>query len=77
MYMTVLDGKKGSSYYVKEMNLLHQVEIRLQALGLTIGTKITILNNKRNGAVIFKVRGTRLAVGKEIAQAIQIGGDES
>lgn len=77
MYMTVLDGKKGSSYYVKEMNLLHQVEIRLQALGLTIGTKITILNNKRNGAVIFKVRGTRLAVGKEIAEAIQIGGDES
>lgn len=73
--MTVLDGKKGKSYYVEEMNLLHQVEIRLQALGLTSGTKLTILNNKRNGAVIFKVRGTRLAVGKEIAEAISIRED--
>lgn len=70
--MTVKDGKKGHSYLVQNMNLENQTAYRLQALGLTEGTKLTILNNKRRGAVIFRVRGTRLAIGKEIAQAIEI-----
>lgn len=70
--MTVADGVIGKSYFVESIELEHQVGIRLQALGLTEGTKVTILNNKRNGAVIFKVRGTRLAVGKEIARSICI-----
>ena len=70
--MTVREGKKGYSYLVQNMNLENQVAYRLQALGLTEGTTLTILNNKRRGAVIFKVRGTRLAVGREIAGAIEI-----
>ncbi len=70
--MTVRDGKKGHSYQVQTMILDNQIAYRLQALGLTEGTTLTILNNKRRGAVIFRVRGTRLAVGKEIAQAIEI-----
>lgn len=70
--MTVANGEIGKSYLVVSMELEDQVGIRLQALGLTEGTKVTILNNKRSGAVIFKVRGTRLAVGKEIARAISI-----
>lgn len=70
--MTVGSGIIGKHYVVETIQLEHQVESRLQALGLTEGTKITILNNKRGGAVIFKVRGTRLAVGKEIARAISI-----
>lgn len=70
--MTVREGVKGSSYLVQSMALEHETAYRLQALGLTEGTTITILNNKRQGAVIFKVRGTRLAVGREIAQAIEI-----
>ncbi len=70
--MTVRDGKIGCSYIIEKMNLAKETEFRLQALGMTIGTKITILNNKRSGAVIFKVRGTRLAIGKEFAEAISI-----
>lgn len=70
--MTVLQGKIGETYVVEELSLAHESGMRLQALGLTAGTKLTILNNKRSGAVIFKVRGTRLAVGKEIASAIAI-----
>ena len=30
------------------------------------------LNKKNQGAVIIKVRGTRFAIGKEIADAIEI-----
>ena len=70
--MTIKEGKIGCSYLVQNMQLEHQTSYRLQALGLTEGTKLTILNNKRRGAVIFRVRGTRLAVGREIAKAIEI-----
>lgn len=48
------------------------VERRLEALGLTAGTNITVLNKKKDGASIVKVRGTRFAVGKRIAAGIHI-----
>ena len=48
------------------------VERRLEALGLTTGTQITVLNKKQNGALIVKVRGTRFALGQHIAAGIQI-----
>ncbi len=70
--MTLREGKIGESYLVESLSLEKETEFRLQALGMTIGTKIVILNNKRSGAVIFKVRGTRLAIGKEFAEAIRI-----
>lgn len=48
------------------------VERRLEALGLTAGTNITVLNKKKDGAIIVKVRGTRFAVGRQIAAGIHI-----
>ena len=41
-------------------------------LGLTMGTPLTLLNKKRSGAVIVKLRGTRFAFGKEIADGIDV-----
>lgn len=70
--MTLLEGIIGTTYVVDQLSLPHEVEIRLQALGLTNGTKVSVLNNKKSGSVIFKVRGTRLAVGKQIANAIWV-----
>lgn len=70
--MNLLYGTIGSSYIVDSLELEGNTLRRLQALGLTIGTKINVLNNKRSGSVIFKVRGTRLAVGKKIAGLIII-----
>ena len=45
---------------------------RLEALGLNEMTKLQIQNSKRGGAFIIKVRGTRLAIGKRIAQGIEV-----
>lgn len=70
--MTLCDGKINHSYIVQSIFLEDATQIRLKALGLTDGTSITILNNKRGGSVIFTVRGTRLAVGKHIAKEIEI-----
>lgn len=70
--MNLLNGAMGSEYIVRNINVDENVGRRLQALGLTNGTKIKILNNKKSGSVIFKVRGTRLAIGKKIAEGILI-----
>lgn len=68
--MTLLKGNKGAEYTVERMELPKATEIRLEAMGLTQGTRLRLLNKKRSGSVIFIVRGTRLAVGKQIAEAI-------
>lgn len=70
--MSLLQGKIGSYYIVEELHLEGALERRLQALGLTSGTRVEVLNNKKSGTIIFKVRGTRLAIGKEIAEAIKV-----
>lgn len=70
--MTLKDGQIGQEYIVKELNLEQVVKRRLEALGLIHGTKVQILNKNKNGAVVFKVRGTRLAIGDKIAASINV-----
>ena len=45
---------------------------RLEALGILEGTRVHVLNRKRNGATIIKVRGSRWAHGNDIAQGIEV-----
>jgi ferrous iron transport protein A len=70
--MTLKDGQIGHSYIVKELKLDPQIGRRLEALGLIGGTRIQMMNQNADGAVVFKVRGTRLAIGNKIAEAIYI-----
>lgn len=70
--MNVSQAQKGRTYLVKNVNLEGNIERRLEMLGMTDQVKLMILNKKNQGAVIIKVRGTRFAIGKEIADAIEI-----
>lgn len=70
--MTLKDGQIGQNYIVEELKVEQQLRRRLEALGLIDGTKIQLMNQNRDGAVVFKVRGTRLAIGNKIAEAIHI-----
>lgn len=70
--MTLFEGVKDKSYEIKELYVEERITRRLQALGLNDGTIVTILNRKKNGALIMKVRGTRLAVGKHISSGIEV-----
>mgnify|MGYP003295657215 FL=1 len=73
--MKLHEGAINGTYRVVAINNLElPVERRLEAIGLTNGTNITILNKKKKGAMIVKVRGTRFAVGRHIAQGIEIEG---
>ena len=70
--MNVSQAQKGRTYLVNKVNLEGNIERRLEMLGMTDQVKLMVLNKKNQGAVIIKVRGTRFAIGKEIADAIEI-----
>ena len=70
--MTLNEGQKGSTFQVVYMNLPLQTERRLEVLGMLEGTKITVVNRKRRGAMIVKIRGTRFAIGENITKYIEV-----
>ena len=70
--MTLKEGQNHHSYRVLSMDLDLALERRLEALGLTEGTVITILNNDKKGSLTARFRGTRFALGRRIADHIQV-----
>lgn len=71
--MELSSGLVHKTYRVADVShLALPVERRLEALGLTEGTKIDILNKKKHGAMIVKIRGTRFALGENITAKIQV-----
>lgn len=70
MYLS--DGKKETQYIVKDIGLPIGIEKRLEALGMTRGTSVTVLNSKSKGILIVKVRGTRFALGRNITEHISV-----
>ena len=70
--MTLLEGQKGNLYRVVQVREWESVQRRLEALGILEGTKLEILNHKKNGSTIIKVRGTRWAMGRKIAGGIEV-----
>lgn len=70
--MTILDGNIREQYMVIDLELEENIMRRLEALGINSGTKMELMNRKKNGTVILKVRGTRWAVGRDIAVGIRV-----
>ncbi len=68
--MILKDASIGKRYIVTDLKVNNNIKRRLQSLGMIHDTMLTILNCKRNGSVIFSVRGTRLAVGRKISEKI-------
>ncbi len=71
--MYLCNGIIGNNYRVKEMTLPVNIEKRLEALGMTQGTPIAVLNSKGHGILIVKIRGTRFALGRNITKNILVG----
>ena len=68
--MRLKEGKNHHTYVVERIETELNLERRLEALGLTEGSRITILNNDKKGAMTVKFRGTRFAIGRCIADSI-------
>lgn len=71
--MYLCDGTIGNNYKVQDIKLPVNIEKRLEALGMTRGTLVTVLNSKGHGILIVKIRGTRFALGRNITKNILVG----
>lgn len=71
-FMNLSKGTTNEKYIIEEIKTDNITKTRLQVLGILKGTKIEILNKRVNGAIIIKVRGTRLGIDKEISKSIKI-----
>lgn len=70
--MTLDEGVIQGKYVVEEIRLPLKLEKRLEALGMTTGTSVSVLNTKNQGTMVIKVRGSRFAVGKGISRKITV-----
>ena len=62
--MQLYEGEIGKTYIVEDMHMPLETERRMEALGMTRKTSVTVMNKKR--------RGTRFALGQEILKHIQV-----
>ena len=70
--MYLKDVRTGDTCVVEKLNLPFELERRLEALGLTNGTQVSVLNRKGKGIMIIKLRGTRFALGYNITRSIEV-----
>jgi len=73
--MKLIEGEVQKSYMVEDICLPLQTRRRLESLGMTEGMQVEIINKKKRGAVIIRMRGTRFAIGRQIASQIQVKGE--
>ena len=70
--MLLKDAQVGHTYVVEQISLPFQLERRLEALGMTRETPVSVLNRKGKGILILKLRGTRFALGYNITKNITV-----
>lgn len=54
--MKLIEGEKGKTYLVEQMDLPMNIDRRLAALGMTGQARVSVLNKKKKGALIINVR---------------------
>ncbi len=72
--MKLTECEKGKKYVVCNVTVKKETESRLHALGLIQGSYIEVINKKCSGSMIVRIRGTRFAFGKDIAEGITVEG---
>lgn len=62
----------GQTVHIRALDLNEATRLRLQALGMIIGTQVTVLQKKGKGTMILDLRGARFALGPSITQHIEV-----
>ena len=70
--MLLKDLQIGESAVVAKIELPFQIERRLQALGMTLGTRIHVLNRKGKGSMVILLRGSRFGLGFNMTRNITV-----
>ena len=70
--MKLYEGNIGATYLVESVHVDDAINRRLEALGVNENPRLLVMNKKKSGTMIIKVRGTRLALGRRITGGIDI-----
>lgn len=73
--MRLYEGEAGSVYVVEtvvQRKLGEEQTRRLKSLGVVKGARLLLLTKKKGGTAAVKIWGTRLALGRKLAEAIEI-----
>ena len=70
--MLLKDIKIGESCIVEKIDLPFLMEQRLESLGMTKDTVVSVLNSKGKGIMIIKLRGSRFALGYNMTNNITV-----
>lgn len=70
--MVLSEGKKGDVLTIVNINIESRIKKRLQDMGLTKGARTKIMSYYSNNAYIINVRGSRIVIGKDIANKITV-----
>ena len=70
--MFLKDVAMGQSCIIEKIDLAFQMERRLESLGMTADTTVSVLNRKGKGIMIIKLRGTRFALGYHVTKNITV-----
>ena len=70
--MHLSEARLSKTYIVEKITLSGEEKRRILDLGLTNGTKIKIINLKKDGPMIISVRGTYIAIGRKYTLGIMV-----
>lgn len=68
--MTLKEAQIGKEYRIEKLIIEQPLKQRLESMGLIEGTNIRKINEVLDGSTIFMVRGTRLAIGRDLGEKI-------
>ena len=72
--MKLYEGEIGKTYVVQSVKVEEAITRRREARGVNEKTPVQVMNKKKSGTMIIKVRGTRLALGRRITGGIEVEG---
>ncbi len=69
--MPITFGKPGEKYLIRKISGVEKVRQHLAELGFVVDAEVTVVNGVA-GNLIVKVKGARIAIGKEIANHVMV-----
>jgi Fe2+ transport system protein FeoA len=70
--MPLSNMKQGMVCVLKDLNITGLLRQKLSHMGLTPGTRLSIINGSVGGCSVIEVRGTRLALASNIMSMIDV-----
>jgi len=70
--MSLLEVGIGKKVLLNNMQYGLNLKKKLQDMGLTVGVEFSVISKTNSGPIIIEIRGSRVALGRGIAEKIDV-----